>query len=221
MAGPRISETDNGIRDEDTIRNYDRMQRKMRDDGHLYVPLIRKAGILSGHALEIGPGPGYLGLEWLKTTDSATLTGIDISQAMIRLAEKNAADYGFQDRTTYRSGTAMSLPFPDGAFDAVFSNASLHEWENSLQVFHEIDRVLKAGGRYCITDLRRDMNFLTFWVMKQGVEDRKFLPGLYSSRNASYTVSEIREILSRSDLAGAQVGKNPFSIIITGQKKNP
>ena len=32
---------------------------------------------------EIGPGPGYLGLEWLKKTQGTHLTGVDISPGMI------------------------------------------------------------------------------------------------------------------------------------------
>ena len=49
------------------------------------------------------------------------------------------------------------MPFDDSSFDAVISNGSLHEWEDSKRVFNEIYRVLRQGGRYCITDLRRDV----------------------------------------------------------------
>lgn len=214
----RISETDHGIQDDATVDYYDVMQRKMRDDGHLYTPLITGAGITHGHALEIGPGPGYLGLEWLKATNGTSLTGLEISPAMISMARRNATEYCFLDRATYIPGTALDLPFPDGSFDAIFSNASLHEWEDPVRVFNEIGRVLRAGGCYCITDLRRDMNPLVFWYMKRCVEKKEFLSGLISSRNASYTAKEIPAILSRSALTGATVTKNPFSIIITGQK---
>ncbi|MFA5269982.1 MAG: class I SAM-dependent methyltransferase [Methanoregula sp.] len=218
MTKPRISETDHGIQDDATVDYYDVMQRKMRDDGHLYTPLIIGAGIMHGNALEIGPGPGYLGLEWLKATRNTKLTGIEISEAMIRMARRNAAEYGYLDRVAYIPGTALDLPFPDGSFDAVFSNASLHEWEDPVRVFNEICRVLMVGGRYCITDLRRDMNLLVFWYLKRCVEKQEYLPGLISAHNASYTVNEIPDILSRSALAGAVVTKNPFSIIIAGQK---
>jgi hypothetical protein len=38
----------------------------MRDKGWMETDLILKLGIQHGLALEVGPGPGYLGLEWLK-----------------------------------------------------------------------------------------------------------------------------------------------------------
>jgi len=218
MTSPRIPETDHGIQDEATVDYYDIMQRKMRDDGHLYTPLVTGAGITKGHAIEIGPGPGYLGLEWLKVTPETRLTGLEISPAMIRVAERNANEYGLGGRATYMPGNALDLPFPDDSFDAVFTNASLHEWEDPVKVFNEIGRVLRAGGCYCIMDLRRDMNPLVFWYLKRCVEKKEFLPGLISSRNACYTAKEIISLLSRSALAGAAVTTNPFSIIITGQK---
>ncbi len=217
MTPPRIPETDHGIQNETIVQYYDTMQRRLRDEGHLYVPLITASGIIRGRALEIGPGPGYLGLEWLKATKGTTLTGLEISPAMIRMAENNVGEYGLKDRVRFEPGNALSLPFPDSSFDAVFTNASLHEWEDPVRVFDGIARVLCPGGRYCITDLRRDMNPLVFWSMKRGVE-KAFLPGLISSKTASYTAREITGILSRSALREASVTTNPFSIIITGQK---
>jgi ubiquinone/menaquinone biosynthesis C-methylase UbiE len=49
---------------------------------------------------------------------------------MINLATKNAREYGLKDRVTYKLGNAAQMPFADNSFTAVFSNGSLHEWEN-------------------------------------------------------------------------------------------
>ena len=89
-----MAETDHGIQGEFTVAVYNEMQRGFRDKGRLETPEILKHGLTYGHALEIGPGPGYLGLEWLKHTQGTTLTGLDISPDMIALAERNARDYG-------------------------------------------------------------------------------------------------------------------------------
>ncbi len=43
------------------------MQRSLRDRGWIETKLLIDHGFSKGHALEIGPGPGYLGLEWLNT----------------------------------------------------------------------------------------------------------------------------------------------------------
>ena len=92
----------------------------MRDKGWIETDNIIKAGISRGHALEIGPGPGYLGLEWLKKTSQTQLTVLEISQAMIDISRQNAQDYHLDsDRITYVHHTAQVLPFEDNRFDSV------------------------------------------------------------------------------------------------------
>jgi hypothetical protein len=63
MVKPRIVETDQGIQDEFDVLTYDNMMRRLRDKGWMETEHIIKSGILKGFEFEIGPGPGYLGLE--------------------------------------------------------------------------------------------------------------------------------------------------------------
>jgi hypothetical protein len=77
----RIVETVEGIQDEFAVDVYDRMMRRLRDKGWMETDRILKSGITRGSALEIGPGPGYLGLEWLKKTEGTSLTAVEISKA--------------------------------------------------------------------------------------------------------------------------------------------
>ena len=49
----------------------------------------------------------------------------------------------------------MALPFADASFDAVWSMASLKHWPDRLQGLHEIVRVLKPGGRFCVVEVDR------------------------------------------------------------------
>jgi ubiquinone/menaquinone biosynthesis C-methylase UbiE len=135
----------------------------------------------------VGPGPGYLGLEWLKKTKDTQLTGIEISANMVKLAEKNAEEYGLSSRINYVIGDARNMPFIDNTFDGVFTNGSLHEWAKPIDIFNEIYRVLKPGGVYFISDLRRDINFFIKWLMKALVKPKEIKPGFITSINASYT----------------------------------
>jgi ubiquinone/menaquinone biosynthesis C-methylase UbiE len=111
--------------------------------------------------LEVCPGPGYLGLEWLSKTEGTTLRALEISADMIKMAEKNAGEYGLLDRVKYVKGDAQKMPFEDETFDSVFTNGSLHEWSRPDRIFDEINRCLKRGGKYVISDMRRDMNPFT------------------------------------------------------------
>jgi len=216
MARPRIPETDSGITGEFTCEMYDHMQRGFRDRGWIETKDVIKAGITSGHALEVGPGPGYLGLEWLKATEGTTLTGLDISADMIAVAQRNAREYGFQDRTTYVESRAQRMPFDDDQFDAVFTNGSLHEWEDPVQVMNEIARVLKPGGRYLISDLRRDMNPVLNWLMHLNCKPKEMRPGLTTSINAAYTPAEFRGIVNASHLPSPEVTSNVIGVSCTG-----
>jgi ubiquinone/menaquinone biosynthesis C-methylase UbiE len=153
----RVPETDHGIVGEFNVSMYDQMQRNLRDRGWIETKALLKSGITRGHALEVGSGPGYLGLEWLKSMQGTLLTGLDISPDMIALALKNASDYGLGDRVRYVQGNGSRMPFEDGSFDAVFTNGSLHEWADPRMTFNKICRVLRVGGQYFVSDLKRDM----------------------------------------------------------------
>jgi len=218
MVKPRIIETDQGITGEFNTKTYDEMMRRMRDRGWLETKMIISAGLSSGLVLEVGPGPGYLGLEWLKHTQGTTLSGLDISEDMIAIAERNAKEYGLADRVKYVKGDARKMPFESEYFDAVFSNGSLHEWANPEEILNEIARVLKLGGKYCVSDLRRDMNPLIKWFLWFMTRPKEIRPGLITSINASYVIGEAEALLARTKLQGWHISKNVLGLVISGQK---
>lgn len=219
MIKPRVAETEHGIIGEPVIKAYDIFMRHLRDIGMLQTASILKSGIDSGCVLEIGPGPGYEGLEWLKRTKGTTLKGMDISEEMVALAEKNALDYGLAGRAEYFLGDARLMPFEDAYFDAVFSTNSLHEFAYPLEVLSEIHRVLKPGGGYFISDLRRDMNPLVKWFiwlcMPSELKDTR--AGFISSVNAAYTMAEVKDMLVESRLQGWRVEQNLIYIVFSGR----
>jgi ubiquinone/menaquinone biosynthesis C-methylase UbiE len=218
MTKPRIPETEHGIQGAVTVAQYDQMQRGFRDKGWMETKSLIDSGVTHGHALEIGHGPGYLGLEWLKQTENTTLTGFDISPDMSALAQRNARDYGVTARSEYRLGNCNHLAFDDNSFDAVFTNGSLHEWAEPQAAFDEIWRVLKPGGRYFISDLRRDMNFLILSFLWLGVRPIAMRPGLLTSVGAAYTPDELRRLLDQTQLKAAKIRVNAIGLEILGVK---
>lgn len=216
MMKPRMIETNQGIQEELTVELFDQFARGMRDKGWNGIEEMIATGIKGGDLLEIGPGPGYVGLELAKKISPKSLTGCEISPAMLVFARKNAADYGIDAQ--YVQGNAMEMPFAEGTFDAVISNGSMHEWENPIRVFDEIYRVLRPGGRYCITDLRRDAHPLKKTAILLSVRPKAMRPGYVTSLNAAYTLTEITELLRHSALCGASVKNDFFGLSIAGQK---
>ena len=110
MVRERVVETDEGIQGEWTVAVYDQMQRRFRDKGWMETKAIIRSGISTGSALEVGPGPGYLGLEWLKHNDGTQLTGLDISPDMISAAQRNAAEYGSRREPSTWRATGRRCP---------------------------------------------------------------------------------------------------------------
>ena len=215
MVKERIVETNEGIQGEITVEIFDRFAKGMRDGGFHPVKEIIQSGISAGRALEVGPGPGYVGLEWLKKCPGASLTGLEISPDMIRLARKNANEYGLSDQAEYVQGNCLEMPFPDGQFDAAFSSGSLHEWEDPVRALREIDRVLKPGGRLFIEDMRRDVNPFIKWPIYWTTKPREIKPGFKTSLAASYTVPELEAITLRAGLQNAVVKPDFFGLTLT------
>lgn len=218
MIKPRIPETDHGIQGAITVAQYDQMQRGFRDKGWIETKSLLDSGISSGHALEIGHGPGYLGLEWLAHTEHTTLVGFDISPDMHALAQRNAQEYGLDTRVKYHLGNCDHLPFESNTFDAVFTNGSLHEWANPKDAFDEIWRVLKPGRRYFISDVRRDMSIFLLVFLWLGVRPTAMRHGLITSVNAAYTPAELRALLDGTCLKDAEVSANSIGVEVIGDK---
>lgn len=218
MTKPRIPETDQGIQGEFTVASYDQMQRTLRDRGWMETKSLLGHGLTYGCALEIGHGPGYLGLEWLKHTHATMLTGLDISPDMQALAMRNAQEYGLTERTAYHLGSGDRIPFDDEAFDAVFTNGSLHEWVNPRSTFDEIWRVLKVNGRYFISDLRRDLSPLVRGFLWLGTRPATIRPGLITSINAAYTPRELIGLLDGTRLKGFRIEGNSLGVTVWGSK---
>lgn len=88
--------------------------------------------------LDLGCGDGQL-TERIVTA-GAKVTGIDASSKMVAAARARGL--------TVEEGSAESMPFADGSFDAVFSNAALHWVRNQDAMMSEVHRVLLPGARF-------------------------------------------------------------------------
>ena len=219
MTKPRVTETDQGIQGDFNVNIYDQMQRRLRDKGWIETNDIIKSGITQGLALEVGPGPGYLGLEWLNKTQNTTLKALDISSDMLKIAERNANEYNLADRVEYIESTGDKMPFEDNLFDAVFTNGSLHEWRDPENTFNEIGRVLKSNGKVFISDLRRDMNIFMRWFLWINSKPKEIRPGLINSIDAAYTPNELEELIKETKLSNCKVTGNIVGVKITGFKQ--
>ena len=138
---------------------------------------------------------------------------------MQALAQRNARSYRLVERTEYRLGSCDHLPFDDNTYDAVFTSGSVHEWANPCGAFDEIWRVLKPGGRYFISDLRRDMNGLMHAFLWLSVRPTAMRPGLGTSVGAAYTPAELTALLTGTRLKDGKIAPNIIGLDVYGTKE--
>ena len=106
-----------------------------------------------GNLLEVGSGPGRLAVRLAREAPGMTLTGVDISGAMVERAARRAARAGLSERVRFEVGDVAALPLSDEEFDGVVSTLSLHHWSDPATGLAEIHRILKPGGEARIYDL--------------------------------------------------------------------
>ncbi len=105
--------------------------------------------------LDVCAGTNAIGIALLKREPTLEVHAIDRSAAMQEVGRKNARALGFEIRSVIDD--VHALPFPDNHFDIVtLQFASRHL--RVRQVFSEILRVLKPGGRFHHCDMLRPSN---------------------------------------------------------------
>ena len=103
--------------------------------------------------LDLGSGGGVdVLLSARRVAPSGTVIGVDMTDEMLELARRHAAEAGI-DNVEFLKGYIEDLPLPDSSVDVVISNCVINLSIDKPKVLAEISRVLRPGGRVGISDI--------------------------------------------------------------------
>ena len=110
--------------------------------------MLHKADLqLANRLLDVGCGNGNTAI-WLAKRSGAQVTGIDLSQVQVNtassMAEQNPAETAA--RLSFRKASATELPYADGHFTHVWSQATFHRIPDREKALAEAYRVLQPKG---------------------------------------------------------------------------
>ena len=147
--------------------------------------------------LDLGSGGGIdVILSARRVGPAGKAYGLDMTDEMLDLARRNAADAGVPN-VEFLKGQIESIPLPDATVDVVISNCVINLSTDKARVLTESARVLRPGGRFAVSDVVADSDM--------DDDTRRDVDQWVGCIAGSLTHDEYTDLLTRAGFIGIQI----------------
>jgi len=109
--------------------------------------------------LDIATGTGDFAIQAAQMMPQVTVTGVDISEGMMKIGAEKVERLGLGQRITFQREDCLALSYPDDTFDAVTAAFGIRNFADLDSGLAEMCRVLRPGGQLCIAELTTPVSF--------------------------------------------------------------
>jgi SAM-dependent methyltransferase len=165
---------------------------------------------VTGPVLDLGCGPGDIGFRFAARYPGCSVTGVDGSRAMIRLANaRRAREPLTADRVHFIEGLLPGTAIPAGPFAVIISNSLLHHLHEPRVLWETVLHHASPGTKIYVVDLFRpatqaDAEKLVHRYASG--EPEVLCRDFYNSLCAAFEPAEVEAQLAAAGLAGLSVG---------------
>jgi ubiquinone/menaquinone biosynthesis C-methylase UbiE len=170
--------------------------------------------------LDIGCGCGATTLEIAKKIKDGTITGVDISEPMLKKASQNAAALELSN-TSFQVLDVQVDKMPSNDFDIAFSRFGVMFFEDPFEAFSNISKSLKENGQLSFVCWQNPSlnpwQSLSIQVIKQFLDlpaPPPKSPGPFAFEDKTY----IQEILEQSNFKHIVIDDNQEDIVMFSGK---
>lgn len=176
-----------------------------------HVPIRKEISVL-----DVGCGAGFPLFELANRMDaSCSLTGIDTWKAAVERANWKKDHHQLLPGVEIILGDAANMPFEDQSFDLLTCNLGINNFEEPASVVKECHRVLKRGGRFCLTT-NTEGHFLEFYtafeasLKELGLDE--YLPKLKVQEQHRGSDESVRDLLEGAKFSVVKIVRDKFHL---------
>lgn len=167
--------------------------------------------------LDLGSGGGFdVFIAAKKVGAAGKSIGVDMTPDMLSKARAGISEFTQKTglaNVEFRLGEIEHLPVADNSIDVIISNCVINLSPDKQQVWNEIARVLKPGGKACVSDL----------ALKKPLPDNvlKSAAALVSCVAGAVLVDQTIKMIKQAGLADIQIDEKTYSIDVMADCNDP